>query len=183
MTATIHTLPIRSRKRTEGVNGNPCSVIQMQPVNAKVMAMRLYKQASDIDQTFPRAGADLYERVLLLDPTFALAIVNLGLCHFRLGNERSAEACWVEGAEQGVPAAFYNLAWLRSEGQRFDEAIGLYRRTIMLDPKFPDAHFNLGLALERVGKVRESREAFRAYLDLEPSEAQWSDMARKKLGQ
>jgi tetratricopeptide (TPR) repeat protein len=135
-----------------------------------------------IDEVFPRNGADLYERALQLDPSLSKAKVNLGNCHFRLGNRDVAEACWVQACEEGEHCAFFNLGWLRQQEGRLDEAIALFMRTNDLDPSFPDAYYHLGLALEKIGKTARAKAALRTYLKLEPrGPSLLNETARLKL--
>ena len=47
---------------------------------------------------------------------------------------------------------------------RFDEAIVEYRRVLRLNPRYPLAHYHLGLALAGKGDARASREAHAEFL-------------------
>jgi tetratricopeptide (TPR) repeat protein len=52
--------------------------------------------------------------------------------------------------------------------KRPDEALRAYRQTLKLEPSFADAHYNLGLLLETLGKLPEAiahlRTARKIYL-------------------
>jgi tetratricopeptide (TPR) repeat protein len=45
---------------------------------------------------------------------------------------------------------------LLEEGKRRDEAVHAYRQAILRDPDFADAHCNLGLLLESLGRRQEA---------------------------
>lgn len=49
---------------------------------------------------------------------------------------------------------------------RFDEAIVEYRRVLRLNPRYPLAHYHLGLALDGKGDARASRDAFAEFLQV-----------------
>ncbi len=53
--------------------------------------------------------------------------------------------------DPGFDRALYSLAIVRSRAQAIDEAISLYRRAIVANPNFAEAHFNLGLLLRDRG--------------------------------
>ncbi len=55
-----------------------------------------------------------------------------------------------------------------SEAGRPDEAVGLYRRTLALDPKRYEAYVGLGGALHQVGDVRGARGAYSVAFDFDP---------------
>jgi hypothetical protein len=54
-----------------------------------------------------------------------------------------------------------------SQGQR-DEAIGCYRLAIAVDPRYPDAYYNLGNALRAGGEWREAVDCYEKLLLLVP---------------
>lgn len=72
------------------------------------------------------------------------------------------------------------MSVLRSGGQdpqallragRVEEAAALFRRAVEADPKRPDAHNNLAVALKAAGKVGEAIDAYRRALKLDPGYA------------
>lgn len=77
----------------------------------------------------------------------------------------------------------YNLGVVYAQGKRYDEAIEAYRKSIELNPKNAEAHYNLGLLFDRV-KSLPDRAAwhYRRYLELKPQAEdrdevqQWIDM-------
>src|SRR5262249_46545114 len=52
------------------------------------------------------------------------------------------------------------------------EAVACYRQTVELDPKYPRAHYNLGVALQALGLQEEAVAAFRQALQIDPPDAQ-----------
>jgi len=55
-----------------------------------------------------------------------------------------------------------------------------YYKSLHEAPDFADAHFNLSLALERLGDLKATRRHWRIYLDLEPA-SQSAGYPRKRL--
>jgi len=49
-----------------------------------------------------------------------------------------------------------------------------------LDPEFADAHFNLTLTCEQLGRVDEAERHWRRYLTLDPA-GEWAAIAREHL--
>ena len=61
--------------------------------------------------------------------------------------------------------------------RRPEEAIAKYERAIAVRPGFADAHFNLGLALELVGRPDEARRHYADAARLDPT----NDEARRRM--
>ena len=51
-----------------------------------------------------------------------------------------------------MPIAHFNLAGLLEETGRADDAVASYHRALAADPDFADAHYNLGLLLDALGR-------------------------------
>ena len=52
--------------------------------------------------------------------------------------------------------------------RRYDDAIEQLQRTLELDPKFPTAHWGLGLSYEQKGMMKESFTALEKARELSP---------------
>lgn len=82
----------------------------------------------------------------------------------------------------------YNLGVVYAQATRYDDAIEAYRKSIELNPKNAEAHYNLGLLYDRV-KTQSDRAAwhYRRYLELKPQAEdrdevqQWIDMLTASL--
>jgi hypothetical protein len=98
-----------------------------------------------------------FEKALELDPGSTVARYNLGVVYRDL--ELSEEA-WIHFLEviarDGRAAgAFNNMAILEERLRYYRAAEAHYRRAIALKSEFPDAHFNLGMLLLRLGRFPE----------------------------
>lgn len=78
-------------------------------------------------------------------------------------------------------AAAYDEAAIRY-GRRAEDSLALAAadRAIRLDPKLAAAHFNRALILEHLGVTFEARDAWKKYLELDPS-SEWAREARAQL--
>ena len=82
----------------------------------------------------------------------------------------------MESGDGGIPASLAesNPLLLQQKAdelfarKRYEEAIPLYRRVIEIDPKDPDAHNDLGLALHYVGQSLAGLEVLRAGVAADP---------------
>ncbi|MGA8146228.1 MAG: tetratricopeptide repeat protein [Gallionellaceae bacterium] len=70
------------------------------------------------------------------------------------------------------PAALLKQAVALHQANRLEEAITVYRRTLLLKPDYADAHNNLGLALQDHGDLDAAIECYRKALALNPDHGQ-----------
>jgi hypothetical protein len=98
-----------------------------------------------------------FEKALELDPGSTVARYNLGVAYRDL---ELSEDAWIQFLEviarDGRAAgAFNNVAILEERLGYCRAAEAHYRRAIALKSEFPDAHFNLGMLLLRLGRFPE----------------------------
>jgi O-antigen ligase/tetratricopeptide (TPR) repeat protein len=123
---------------------------------------------------FERARA-YASRGVALYPRFALPRAQLG--HIELARRRVPEAAQllqdaVDGEWHGAPgragaAANLAAAWLQLD--RLASAEQAARLAVTLAPGAPEARFNLGKALERLGRREEAIAEYRRLADFEPA--------------
>ena len=124
----------------------------------------------------------LYEEILVIDPEYAPAYINLGTINFHLRQYGRAEELYRRATEvdPGYVLAFFDLGNVLDELQRQDESIDAYRQAIALAPRYADAHYNLALAYERKGKRRQSLRHWQTYVKLDNS-GPWAEHARNQI--
>ena len=83
-------------------------------------------------------------------------------------------------ADPTLAEAPYNLAYLLVERDEHAQALELFRRAVELRTDFAEAHFNLAMALAKLGRRVEARVHWKRYLELDPHGA-WSATARQNL--
>jgi predicted Zn-dependent protease len=76
------------------------------------------------------------------------------------------------------PEARFNLANLVLENGDLELAVAELRRVLQTAPDFADAHYNLAVALERLGGRAAARAHLEHYLSLEPEATPWAEQAR-----
>lgn len=112
-----------------------------------------------------------------LDGNYAEPHVNLGLIHWREGNQEAAIEHSRRGAELALRAgntrvasrALTNLAIVYRGTGRLEEAVAAGRRAVEIDPFFAGGHNNLGYALLTKGDVAEAIQQFQVALQLDPT--------------
>lgn len=123
------------------------------------------------------AGAQTYQRVAELDPSFSVAFNNWGAALRNQGKYKEA----IEKLEVAVrlrarlSSAHFNLGSVLGglgrhiEGLgRYEEAISHYERAIAIDPRDTSVYYGWGVALNGLGRHREALERFRRALESDP---------------
>jgi hypothetical protein len=98
-----------------------------------------------------------FEEAVRLDPNAILARYNLGVVYRDLEISEEAWIAFLEviARDNRVAGAYNNLAILEERLGYYRAAEAHYRRAIALKHDFPDAHFNLGMLLLRLGRFPE----------------------------
>jgi tetratricopeptide (TPR) repeat protein len=123
------------------------------------------------------AAAEQWRRVLALKPDHGSALFRLGATLTKLGDVGGARDCYDRARRAPATALLCNDLGLISLGDgRLDEAIEDFQRATVLDPNFAPGWMNLGIALMRAGKARESTAACQTSIAIEPgrAEAHWN---------
>ena len=126
---------------------------------------------------YPAAIAAL-QRALRLDPGFVRAHDNLGLCYEALGKYAEAIESFKEAvrlnrqAPRGSPWPPLNLALLLSKLGHMQEVEAYLKESLRYDPGFAQAHYQLGVLLEKRQKPSEALEELDQAADLDPSYAE-----------
>jgi tetratricopeptide (TPR) repeat protein len=125
-------------------------------------------------QLFDKAAAEA-EASIKQDPRMARAHNNLGLCYEAVGRFDEAireyqEAANLErGAQQPSPWPDVNMATLLVKLGRFDGVENTLREALQFDPKFPRAHYQLGLLFEKQANNREAIEELQQAVHFDPT--------------
>jgi tetratricopeptide (TPR) repeat protein len=113
-------------------------------------------------------------RVIELDPNMMRAYNNLGLCFDAVGQFDEAIQSFTRAIDlnrrQKRPSPWppLNLAVSLISLNRLDEAIARLHEALTYNPKFPQAHYQLGLVLEKEGKYKEAIVPLQQAIELDP---------------
>ena len=117
-----------------------------------------------------REAAEIYERLLALDPRNAMAWNNLALARKGTGDLEGA----AEAAQRAVflepkwPEAWNNLAVIMELLDRLDRAEAGFKRAIELRPGYLAALYNLGCLHHRMNRFEQASKCLRKVLDMAP---------------
>jgi tetratricopeptide (TPR) repeat protein len=128
----------------------------------------------DYDARAYTAAISRLRRVIELDPNMMRAYNNLGLCYDSLGRFDEAIRSFTRAIElnrrQEQPSAWpaLNLAASLISLNRLDEAVARLHEALSYNPKFPQAHYQLGLVLEKERKFEEAIAPLQRAIELDP---------------
>jgi tetratricopeptide (TPR) repeat protein len=129
----------------------------------------------DYDAQLYTTAISRLQRVIELDPNMMRAYNSLGLCYDSLGRFDEAIQSFARAIElnrrQEQPSAWPSLNLVVSliSLNRLDEAEVRLHEALSYNPKFPQAHYQLGRVLEKEGKLVEAIAPLQRAIELDPS--------------
>ena len=118
----------------------------------------------------PALAANDYLRSVRINPENKVAWYDLGLIQQAAGNNSQAATYYERSSaldQQYVPP-LYNLATLVAPHNPAS-AVKLYEKVIAVQPKFAQAHLNLGFALQALGRRAQGNAQIAEAVRLDPS--------------
>jgi len=114
--------------------------------------------AVSLEEDDPRAAVEAYQQAIEADPSRLDARINLGRLLHESRRFAKAEQVYRAALEEcgGDPLLLFNLGVLLDDVNRRTAAIEAYCAALRLDPSMADAHYNLALLYEKVGKAQEA---------------------------
>jgi tetratricopeptide (TPR) repeat protein len=165
----------------------PVTVEMLPPAQTATMRERelqqLFVQAVQAEEQGKKSTAmELYREILLVDPAYTAALINLGTLNYHQKEYAKAEGLYRRAteADPSYVLAFFDLGNVLDELQRPDESISAYSQALLLAPRYADAHYNLALAYERKGERRRALRHWQAYVRLD-KHGPWADHARGQI--
>jgi len=118
-------------------------------------------RAGEIEPSYSAASIDSYQHVLKLAPDDEDAIRGLGNVYYDQQKFPEAAAQYEHylAKHPDDPSTRTDLATTYLYQRQFDRAVSAYQEVIKAHPDFLQAHFNLGLAYEAMGKREEAMKS------------------------
>src|SRR5215204_5176023 len=126
-----------------------------------------------LEQFKHKEAADAFKRALQLEPTLALARINLGIALFNLPDLPAAQK-ELQAASTAAPSApqpHYLLGLLAKTQNRAEEAIASFQKVLRIDANDVGANINLGQLYAQQRKYPEAIAVLRTGLAAEPYNA------------
>ena len=113
-----------------------------------------------------------FEKAVTIDPEFAFAWDNLGICYRRTNNLAKAEEAYKASlkVDPGGKTALQNLAVVYQMQKKDDDAINAYKEILKHYPKDPEVYYGIGLVYFNIKKDWENAlenmcKAYNIYLE------------------
>lgn len=131
----------------------------------------LYKKAAEAESNKqPKKAIEFVKEIVAIDPEDFVAWAKLGSLYAAANLPQDAEAAFTRSLRlrSDYPTALINFGMLRAFQNRFDDAIQLFERAVLSDPKSALAHRLLGEAYLQIRKGSLGLAALDKALDLDP---------------
>jgi tetratricopeptide (TPR) repeat protein len=141
--------------------------IAQAPATAELDAR--FAKAEALEESDPDAAEATYRHVLVDDPTYAHAYLNLGFMLCEAGRCEEAAALYEDGLRfcPDDPLMHFNRAAALEGLGDADGALASYEEALRLQPDLPDAHRNAALLYADVGKQQMAIRHFSAFRRLQ----------------
>ncbi len=149
-------------------------------VDAWKAVAQVQARAAEIDPSYAAAALESYKHVLALAPDDDDAIRGLGNVYYDQQQFPQASEQYEAYVKKHPddPSVKTDLATTYLYQRQFDRAVALYHAVLEKNPDFMQAHFNLGLALEAMGKHDEALAALAKARELAPDDQTRSQIDR-----
>lgn len=135
-------------------------------VDKAVVARQIQEAIAALHEGDDTLAKSLFEKVIKIAPSSAVAHNGLGLSEKGLGHADLAERHYLEAIRLDTRYAepHNNLALLYDQRNQTDRAIVEYTTTLSLRPDYPEARLNFAIALERKGRSEDAKREYRQFL-------------------
>jgi Tfp pilus assembly protein PilF len=123
-----------------------------------------------LEQFKPKDAAEQFRRALKIDPSVALARINLAVALFNVPDVDAAlvEAETAAKAAPDAPQPQYILGLIAKQQGRPEDALASFRRVLAIDPRDVGANVQVGQLLAQQRKYEEAEASFQTALKEEP---------------
>ncbi len=127
----------------------------------------IYEKQGKLDQAL-----DYYKKAEEVNPKRPELHANLAEIYEKKGNQAAAEAEYKALADMdpaNAAVTWYNIGALAKNNDKSAEAVKAFKKAVEIDPKYAQAHRELGYALVQQGDFPGAVAQFKQYLDLSPN--------------
>jgi tetratricopeptide (TPR) repeat protein len=154
-----------------------------QSPNDEALAEQYFAVGSSLDDGSTdrrEEAAAAYRRALDIDPRLVPALINLANIHY--AQEHLVEAMVLYeraiGLEPDIFEGYFNLGNIHHDLGRYRVAEQYYLHALAVNPRYPEAHLYLAVALEKDGRSDEAKPHWHAYHTMAP-DGEWAELARE----
>jgi hypothetical protein len=162
---------------------NPSRPAAERPGNDEAMAEQYFGIGSSLDDGTAEKreeAAAAYRRALEIDPRLVPALINLANIHYTDDHLIEAMALYERAVvlEPDVFEGYFNLGNIHHDLGRYRAAEEYYLHALAVNPRYPEAHLYLAVALEKDSRSDEAKPHWRAYHTMAP-DGEWAELARE----
>jgi len=163
--------------------GTPARPVAERRANDPAIAEQHFALGSSLDDGAPEKreeAAAAYRRALEIDPRLVPALINLANIHYTEEHLIEAMALYERAImlEPDVFEGYFNLGNIHHDLGRYRAAEEYYLHALAVNPRYPEAHLYLAVALEKDGRSDEAKPHWRAYHTMAP-DGEWAELARE----
>ena len=117
-----------------------------------------------------KAAADIYEKLVEVNPSNATVLHYLGLARMQLGDLQGAEGLISRSLllASTDPNTCSDLGMVKAKASKYEEAITLFKRALTIDEHHSDALRNIAATLNTLKRPREALPYLERLCDLQP---------------
>lgn len=163
--------------------GGPARPVAERTIPDPALAEQFFALGSSLDDGAPEQreeAAAAYRRALEIDPRLVPALINLANIHYTEEHLIEAMALYERAIvlEPDVFEGYFNLGNIHHDLGRYRAAEEYYLHALAVNPRYPDAHLYLAVALEKDGRPDEAKPHWQAYHTMAP-DGEWAELARE----
>lgn len=173
-------LELIQEKRRNAPNDTEKQMFLDSAINEFNRALQLYDKYSDTYERLAYAmvlkgntaeGIANYEKALVLNPTNAVAINNMGQIYFDKKDYRKAEELYRKAIslDAKFADAYFNLGSTLGTLGDFPASIANFQKAIEFDPENAKAYYFLGISLSNMNRIQEAQSYFDKAGRLDPT--------------
>jgi tetratricopeptide (TPR) repeat protein len=132
---------------------------------------RCFLLAASQEPSLGQKAAALLDRVLEQSPRNAEAVIFRGVAHEAEGNLKLARQLYEKGVslDRRLFVGHFNLGRVAGQMQDWDVAVRHLEQAVDIEPENPSGIYSLGIAQKESGNLHGAIEAFRRFVEVNPT--------------